>query len=113
MSQNNIELTEVLRVRRDKLATLMEKGENPYVITSFDQTHHAAEIKASYVEDSNEQVSIAGRLMSKRIMGKASFAHVQDGSGLMQLYVSRDSLGEEPYAAFKAMDIGDIVGVSG
>jgi len=113
MSQNNNELTEVLRVRRDKLANLMQKGENPYVITSFDQTHHAANIKESYVEDSNEQVSIAGRLMSKRVMGKASFAHLQDASGLMQLYVSRDSLGEEPYAAFKAMDIGDIVGVNG
>lgn len=113
MSQNNNELTEVLRVRRDKLANLMQKGENPYVITSFEQTHHAANIKESYVEDSNEQVSIAGRLMSKRVMGKASFAHLQDASGLMQLYVSRDSLGEEPYAAFKAMDIGDIVGVNG
>ena len=115
MSQNNttVELTEVLKVRREKLASLMEKGANPYVITSFDQTHHAAAIKENYVEDSRESVKIAGRLMSKRIMGKASFAHVQDGSGLMQLYVSRDSLGEEAYASFKTMDIGDIVGVSG
>ena len=107
------ELTEVLRVRRDKLSSLMQAGSNPYQITKFDQTHHAQQIKDTYTDGEEMNVSIAGRIMSKRIMGKAGFAHLQDGSGSIQLYVSRDSLGEENYAAFKSMDIGDIVGVKG
>lgn len=107
------ELTEVLRVRRDKLSSLMQAGSNPYQITKFDQTHHAQPIKDTYTDGEEMNVSVAGRIMSKRIMGKAGFAHLQDGSGSIQLYVSRDSLGEENYAAFKSMDIGDIVGVKG
>ena len=107
------ELTEVLRVRRDKLSSLMQAGCNPYQITKFDQTHHAQQIKDTYTDGEDMNVSVAGRIMSKRIMGKAGFAHLQDGSGSIQLYVSRDSLGEENYAAFKSMDIGDIVGVKG
>ncbi len=107
------ELTEVLRVRRDKLSSLMQAGCNPYQITKFDQTHHAQQIKDTYTDGKEMTVSVAGRIMSKRIMGKAGFAHLQDGSGSIQLYVSRDSLGEENYASFKSMDIGDIVGVKG
>ena len=107
------ELTEVLRVRRDKLSSLMQAGCNPYQITKFDQTHHAQQIKDTYTDGEEMTVSVAGRIMSKRIMGKAGFAHLQDGSGSIQLYVSRDSLGEENYAAFKSMDIGDIIGVKG
>ena len=107
------ELTEVLRVRRDKLSSLMQAGCNPYQITKFDQTHHAQQIKDTCTDGEEMNVSVAGRIMSKRIMGKAGFAHLQDGSGSIQLYVSRDSLGEENYAAFKSMDIGDIVGVKG
>ena len=107
------ELTEVLRVRRDKLSSLMQAGCNPYQITKFDQTHHAQQIKDTYTDGEEMNVSVAGRIMSKRIMGKAGFAHLQDGSGSIQLYVSRDSLGEENYAAFKSMDIGDIIGVKG
>ena len=107
------ELTEVLRVRRDKLSSLMQAGCNPSQITKFDQTHHAQQIKDTYTDGEEMNVSVAGRIMSKRIMGKAGFAHLQDGSGSIQLYVSRDSLGEENYAAFKSMDIGDIVGVKG
>ena len=107
------ELTEVLRVRRDKLSSLMQAGSNPYQITKFDQTHHAQQIKDTYTDGEEMNVSVAGRIMSKRIMGKAGFAHLQDGSGSIQLYVSRDSLGEENYAAFKSMDIGDIIGVKG
>ena len=107
------ELTEVLRVRRDKLSSLMQAGCNPYQITKFDQTHHAQQIKDTYTDGEEMNVSVAGRIMSKRIMGKAGFAHLQDSSGSIQLYVSRDSLGEENYAAFKSMDIGDIVGVKG
>ena len=107
------ELTEVLRVRRDKLSSLMQAGCNPYQITKFDQTHHAQQIKDTYNDGEEMNVSVAGRIMSKRIMGKAGFAHLQDGSGSIQLYVSRDSLGEENYAAFKSMDIGDIIGVKG
>lgn len=116
MDQNNNtqqELTEVLRVRREKLSALIEAGKDPYQITKYNQTHHAADILAGFDEGTETRVRIAGRLMSKRVMGKASFAHVRDCSGLIQLYVSRDSLGEGEYAAFKQSDIGDIVGVEG
>ena len=106
-------LSEILQVRRDKLKTLQDAGADPFQITKFDVTHHAEEIKAQYDALEGQDVMIAGRTMSKRIMGKASFAHVQDLSGNMQLYVARDSLGEEAYAGFKKMDIGDIIGVKG
>ena len=107
------QLSEILQVRRDKLKTLQDAGQDPFQITKFDVTHHAEEVKAQYDALENTEVMIAGRMMAKRIMGKASFAHVQDLSGKMQLYVARDSLGEEAYAGFKKMDIGDIIGVKG
>ena len=107
------ELSELLRVRRDKLTALCEEGNDPFKITQYDQTHHAAEIKDNFDALEGKDVSIAGRLMSKRVMGKASFCNVQDLSGNIQCYVSRDSLGEDPYKAFKKLDIGDLVGVKG
>lgn len=108
-----LELNEVLRVRREKLAGLIEKGDNPYELTVFAQQAHSAEIKADFDKYEEKQTSIAGRMMSKRIMGKAAFAHIQDGQGLIQIYVRKDMLGEEEYASFKQMDIGDILGVTG
>ena len=107
------ELNELLRIRREKLAELQAQGQDPYVITKYDQTHHAADIKAQFDVLEGQTVSIAGRLMSKRIMGKASFCNVQDLSGNIQSYVARDSLGEEEYKAFKKLDIGDLVGIQG
>ena len=107
------QLSEILQVRRDKLKALQDAGCDPFQITKFDVSHHAEEIKAQYDALENKEVTVAGRMMAKRIMGKASFAHVQDLSGKMQLYIARDSLGEEPYAGFKKMDIGDIIGVKG
>ena len=107
------QLSEILQVRRDKLKTLQEAGNDPFQITKFDVSHHAEEIRAQFDALENKEVTLAGRMMAKRVMGKASFAHVQDLSGKMQLYIARDSLGEEPYAGFKKMDIGDIIGVKG
>lgn len=107
------ELSEILQVRRDKLAELQAAGEDPFAITKYDQTHHSADIKDSFDQLEGKLVSIAGRLMSKRIMGKASFCNVQDLKGSIQCYVARDSLGEDEYKKFKKLDIGDIVGVNG
>lgn len=107
------ELSELLRVRRDKLASLCEEGNDPFRITKYDQTHHSSEIKDNFDSLEGKDVSIAGRLMSKRVMGKASFCNVQDLTGNIQCYVSRDSLGEDLYKAFKKLDIGDLVGVKG
>ena len=107
------QLSEILQVRRDKLKTLQEAGNDPFQITKFDVSHHAEEIRAQFDALENKEVTLAGRMMAKRVMGKASFAHVQDLSGKMQLYIARDSLGEEPYAGFKKLDIGDIIGVKG
>ena len=107
------QLSEILQVRRDKLKTLQDAGNDPFQITKFDVSHHAEEIRAQFDALENKEVTLAGRMMAKRVMGKASFAHVQDLSGKMQLYIARDSLGEEPYAGFKKMDIGDIIGVKG
>lgn len=107
------QLSELLQIRRDKLAALQQAGNDPYQIMTYDQSHHSADILAQYDALEGRQVSIAGRMMSKRIMGKASFAHVLDGKGSIQVYVKRDDVGEEPYAAFKAYDIGDLVGVRG
>ena len=107
------ELSELLRVRRDKIASLCEEGNDPFRITKYDQTHHSSEIKDNFDSLEGKDVSIAGRLMSKRVMGKASFCNVQDLTGNIQCYVSRDSLGEDPYKAFKKLDIGDLVGVKG
>ncbi len=107
------ELNEVLKVRREKLATLQAEGENPFHITKFQQEHHAADIVENYSEYEGKIVTIAGRLMSKRVMGKMSFADLRDGSGKIQLCVKRDELGEEPYKKYKKLDIGDIVGAVG
>ncbi len=107
------ELSDILRIRREKLAALRQEGNDPYVITKYDQTHHATEIKADFDALEGQSVSVAGRLMSKRIMGKASFCNVQDFSGTIQSYVARDSVGEVEYKAFKKLDIGDIVGIKG
>ena len=107
------QLSEILQVRRDKLKTLQDAGNDPFQITKFDVSHHAEEIRAQYETLENQEVTLAGRMMAKRVMGKASCAHIQDLSGKMQLYIARDSLGEEPYAGFKKLDIGDIIGVKG
>ena len=110
---NEQELSELLQIRRDKLTALQQAGKDPFEITTFDQSQHSAEILNDYAAYEGKEVRIAGRLMSKRIMGKASFAHVLDGAGDIQIYVKRDDVGEESYTAFKQFDIGDIVGVSG
>ena len=102
-----------LAVRREKLAALQAAGNDPFQITKYEVTHHSGEVLSQFDALEGKTVRLAGRLMSKRIMGKASFCHIQDADGRLQVYVARDSVGEEPYAAFKKMDIGDIVGVCG
>ena len=111
MEQEN--LNDILKARREKLENLIATGKNPFEIVKFDKNAYAKVIKDNYDEYADKKVRIAGRLISKRVMGKASFGHVLDGTGSIQLYVSRDSLGEENYAKFKKYDIGDIVGVEG
>ena len=106
-------LNELLQIRRDKLKELQDAGRDPFVITKYDVTHHSADVKDSFDEMEGKEVSVAGRLMSKRIMGKASFCNVQDLKGSIQCYVARDAVGEDPYRDFKKMDIGDLVGVKG
>ncbi len=105
--------SELLRIRRDKLTALQEAGQDPFAITKFDVTAKNADIRARFDQLENTEVTIAGRMMSRRIMGKASFMDVRDGSDRMQVYVRRDDVGEEAYAGFKKWDIGDIVGVEG
>lgn len=107
------ELNELLQIRRDKLSALQEAGKDPFEIVAFSQTHHSADILDGFEKLENQEVSIAGRMMSKRIMGKASFAHILDGKGSIQAYIKRDDVGEESYADFKSMDIGDVLGVTG
>ena len=107
------DLTEVLKVRREKLAALCEAGKDPFKLTKYDVTNYSASIKENFEALEGQTVAIAGRMMSKRIMGKASFCNVQDVEGGIQAYVARDSIGEEPYADFKKFDIGDIIGMSG
>ena len=107
------QLNDLLRVRREKLAELQAEGKDPFVITKYDQTHHTTEIKDNFDTLEGKTVSIAGRLMSKRVMGKASFCNLQDLMGNIQSYVARDSIGEEEYKAFKKLDIGDLVGIKG
>ena len=109
--QQNI--NELLKVRRDKLAELQANGKDPFQIMKYDVTHHSMEIKNNFDELEGKSVSIAGRIMSKRVMGKASFCHIQDLQGTIQSYVARDSVGEDEYKLFKKMDIGDIVGLKG
>ena len=107
------DINALLQVRRDKLQDLVSRGKNPFEITKFDVTHHSMEIKDNFETLNGTEVVIAGRMMSKRVMGKASFCHVQDLQGTIQSYVARDSIGEEDYADFKKFDIGDIIGISG
>ena len=107
------DINQLLKVRREKLAALQEAGKDPFRITKFDVTHHSVDIKDNFEELEGKKVTVAGRIMSKRVMGKASFCNVQDLKGNIQSYVARDSVGEEPYADFKKYDVGDIVGISG
>lgn len=107
------QLNDLLKIRREKLAELQDQGNDPFVITKYDQTHHTTEIKDNFEEMEGKTVSVAGRLMSKRVMGKASFCNLQDLKGNIQSYVARDSIGEEEYKAFKKLDIGDLVGIKG
>ena len=104
---------QLLKVRREKLAELCEAGKDPFRITTYDQDTHTTDIKENFEELEGKEVNIAGRMMFKRVMGKASFCNVRDLKGDIQVYVARDSIGEEPYAMFKKMDIGDIIGVKG
>ena len=107
------DLNQLRKVRREKLADLQNNGKDPFIITKYDQTHHSQEIKDHFDELEGKTVSIAGRMMSKRVMGKASFCNVQDLKGNIQSYVARDSVGEEAYKEFKKMDVGDVVGIVG
>ncbi len=107
------DLSEILQVRRDKLAAMCEAGNDPFVKTKYDVTAYSTEIKADFEAYEGKEVSLAGRIMARRIMGKASFVGLRDGEGDIQLYVRRDDVGEEDYASFKKWDIGDIVGVKG
>ena len=112
-SQNTENLGDLLKVRREKLAALQEAGKNPFEITKYDVTHHSSDVKDNFEELEGKSVSLAGRIMSKRVMGKASFCHIQDLKGSIQVYVARDNIGEDSYKDFKKYDMGDIVGISG
>ena len=112
-SQNTENLGELLKIRREKLAALQEAGKNPFEITKYDVTHHSSDVKENFEELEGKSVSLAGRIMSKRVMGKASFCHIQDLKGTIQVYVARDNIGEDSYKDFKKYDIGDIVGITG
>ncbi len=111
--QQEQDLGQLLKVRREKLAALQEKGKDPFQIMKYDVTHHSTDVKEQFTEMEGKQVSVAGRIMSKRIMGKASFCNIQDLKGNIQCYVARDSIGEESYGEFKKYDVGDIVGIEG
>ena len=107
------DLNQLLKVRREKLAELQAEGKDPFKIVKYDVTHHSQDIKDQFEELEGKDVTIAGRMMSKRVMGKASFCHVQDLKGMLQSYVARDSIGEDAYKAFKKLDVGDIIGIKG
>lgn len=107
------DIGQLLKVRQEKLAGLCEAGKDPFVITTYDRTHHSVEIHEDFDNLEGKTVSVAGRMMLKRVMGKASFCHIRDLKGDIQIYVARDSVGEEPYADFKKYDVGDIIGVKG
>ena len=107
------DINQLRKVRREKLADLQANGKDPFVITKYDVTCHAMDIKENFEEMEGKHVSLAGRIMQKRVMGKASFCNILDQSGNIQSYVARDSIGEEEYKDFKKMDIGDIVGLEG
>ncbi|MFR8318360.1 MAG: lysine--tRNA ligase, partial [Catenibacillus sp.] len=107
------DVNQLLQIRRDKLASLQAEGKDPFQITKYDVTHHTADIKDYYHDLEGNEVTIAGRMMSKRVMGKASFCHVQDLKGSIQSYVARDEVGEDTYKEFKKYDIGDLIGIKG
>lgn len=107
------DIHQLLKVRREKLAALQEKGKDPFQIMKYEVTHHSTDVKEHFEEMEGKNVSLAGRIMSKRVMGKASFCNIQDLKGNIQSYVARDSIGEESYAEFKKYDVGDIVGIEG
>ena len=107
------DINQLLKVRREKLRELQDGGNDPFVITKYDVTHHSMDVKDGFEELENKEVSIAGRMMFKRVMGKASFCNIQDLKGSIQVYVTRDDLGEEVYKAFKRSDVGDILGIKG
>lgn len=111
--EQEVDVNEVRKVRIEKLNELVAKGENPFEITSYNRTATAGEILADYDKFEGKTVSLAGRLMSKRIMGKASFGHIMDNDGRMQGYFSRDDMGVDEYQAFKKLDVGDIIGIEG
>lgn len=119
MAEDNIkiqaeqDLNELLKIRRAKLSELQESGKDPFQVMKYDVTHHSADISADFLNLEGKEVSIAGRIMSKRIMGKASFINIQDIKGNIQVYVRKDAIGEEEYAEFKKYDLGDIVGIAG
>lgn len=108
-----VDMNHILQARHDKLKELQAEGRDPFTVTKFDQKQHSEEIKENFESFENQQVSIAGRIMSKRVMGKASFVHIQDREGKIQAYVTRDALGEDDYKRFKKLDLGDIIGVEG
>ena len=108
-----VDMNQLMQIRRDKLTKLKEEGKNPFEITKFNRTHTSKQIVENYDELEGKDVTVAGRLMAKRIMGKASFCHIQDGDGRIQSYVSINELGEESYKQFKEDDIGDIIGITG
>ncbi len=111
--QQQQNINDLLKVRREKLAALQEAGKDPFVITKYDVTNHSTDITSDFDGMNGKKVSVAGRLMSTRVMGKASFCHIQDLKGSIQVYVARDFVGEDAYADFKKFDIGDIIGVKG
>lgn len=110
---DEIDMNHLMKIRREKLEELQEKGENPFDVTKYDRTHNSKQVIDNYDELEGKDVSVAGRIMAKRIMGKASFCHIQDMQGKLQSYVSLNDLGEEKYKEFKTYDIGDIVGIKG
>ena len=106
-------MNHLMKIRREKLEELQKAGKNPFEITKYERTHTSKQVKDNYEELEQKDVSIAGRIIAKRIMGKASFCHIQDGDGKIQSYVSTNDLGEESYKLFKTYDIGDIIGIKG
>ena len=107
------DVKQLLKVRRDKLADLQERGKDPFQVTKYDVTDHSQDIKDNFDEMEGKTVTVAGRMMLKRVMGKASFCNIKDLKGNIQAYVARDNIGEDDYKDFKKYDIGDIIGIKG
>ena len=113
IEKNTQEISEILKVRKEKLNNLRESGQDPFSITSFAKSHCSTDVLSAFDALEGKSVRLAGRMMSKRVMGKASFSHIQDFEGKIQLYVRKDVLGDDPYAHYRKLDIGDIIGVEG